>query len=112
MKDEIVDMLAVGRAVGEAVAEATSTPKVVGIFDKKEVDVDAPMSTQSQEVLDTIVDIAKSSGPNKVIALGAFLLHADGTMTRSFSVDTGHWCAALGAADHLKWSMHSKYNGN
>lgn len=85
-------------------------PKVIGIFDKKAVAFEAPMSEEAQARFDEVVAIAKDSGGNKVKAWGVFLLHEDGTLTRSFSVDTGYWCAAIGAAHHLEWALHAKYN--
>lgn len=124
MSDDKIDMDAVCATLDEAVREANErkalqmlvpptpppVPKVVGIFNKQAVDVDAPMDPGVQSVLDQVMEIAKSSGPNKVIGVGAFLLHQDGTMTRAFHVSTGNWCACLGAVEHLKWSMHAKYN--
>jgi len=126
MSNDKVDMDAVCATLDAAVKEANERkaaeviapvphvpriPKVVGIFDKQAVDVDAPMDPEVQGVLDQVMEIAKSSGPNKVIGVGAFLLHQDGTMTRAFYASTGSWCACLGAVEHLKWSMHDKYNG-
>ena len=68
------------------------------------------MDPEVRTTLDQVMEIAKSSGPNKVVGIGAFLLHQDGTMTRAFHVSMGNWCACLGAVEHLKWSMHAKYN--
>jgi len=118
MKDDKIDMDVVCATLEDAVKESLERaalpvpPKVIGIFDKKEVNVDAPMSPEMQSVLDQINEIAQSSGLNKVVALGTFLLHEDGTMTRAYHVSTGYWCAALGALEHLKHSMHVKYDNN
>ena len=124
MSDDKIDMDAVCATLAEAIEEANTrkvaqmlvpptpppAPKVIGIFNKKAINVDDPMSPDVKSVLDQVMDIAKSSGPNKVVGVGAFLLHQDGSMTRAFHVSTGHWCACLGAMEHLKWSMHAKYN--
>lgn len=130
MSDDKIDMDAVCATLDDAVREANIrnaaqmlvspappprpipiVPKVVGIFDKQAVVIDDPMSPDVKEVLDQVMEIAKETGPNKVISVGAFLMHADGTTTRAFYVESGNWCACLGAVEHLKWSMHAKYNG-
>lgn len=125
MKDDRIDMDAVCAALDAAVQESLArsaappiveepptppSPRVVDMFSKKAVVLDAPMSESAQKSFDQVVNIARDSGANKIKAYGVVLLHEDGTMTRSFHVDTGYWCAALGAVRTLEWAIHEKYN--